>query len=154
MQKRTLVVLAVVLTLSVAGFAAPAAKSAGGPDKAYLQKVMDGWSTLDPANVAAYYASGPHTFFDVAPLKYGSWAEYQVGVTKALAGYKSGKFTVNDDADIHQGGNFAWSSATVKEELTSTAGKHEMATLRWTAVWEKQNGKWLIVHEHVSVPEQ
>jgi ketosteroid isomerase-like protein len=33
--------------------------------------------------------------------------------------------------------------------------KREMATFRWTAVFEKQkDGKWLIVHEHVSEPIQ
>ena len=56
-------------------------KSAGpAPDKAYLQKIWDGWSTLDPANVAKYYATGPHTYFDIAPLKYNSWDEYVKGV--------------------------------------------------------------------------
>jgi len=28
-----------------------------------------------------------------------------------------------------------------------------MSTFRWTAVFEKKNGKWLIVHEHVSLPQ-
>jgi ketosteroid isomerase-like protein len=27
-----------------------------------------------------------------------------------------------------------------------------MGQFRWTAVFEKQDGKWLIVHEHVSQP--
>jgi ketosteroid isomerase-like protein len=27
-----------------------------------------------------------------------------------------------------------------------------MATFRWTAIFEKQAGKWLIVHEQVSEP--
>ena len=69
-------------------------KSAAGPvpDKAYLQKIWDGWSTLDPANVEKFYATGPHVFFDIAPLKYGSWDEYQKGVKELLAGYKSAKF--------------------------------------------------------------
>ena len=72
-------------------------KSAGpGPDKAYLQKVWDGWGTLDPANTAQFYAPGQHTFFDVAPLKYNSWDEYEPGVKKELADYKSAKFTVSD----------------------------------------------------------
>ena len=74
-------------------------KAAGpAPDKAYLQKIWDGWSTLDPANVAQFYAPGPHTFFDIAPLKYGSFDEYAKGVQGVVAGYKSAKFTVNDDA--------------------------------------------------------
>jgi ketosteroid isomerase-like protein len=133
----------------------PMSKPAGGaPDKAHLQKIWDGWSTLDPSNVSEYYATGPHTFFDIAPLKYSSWEEYQAGVVKELADYKSAKFTVNDDAEIHPAGQYAWVTATVKEDMTQKSGKREMGNFRWTAVFEKQNGKWVIVHEHVSAPLQ
>ena len=115
-----LLMLALASVFSFADTKKPMSKTAGGaPDKALLQKIWDGWSTLDPSNVAEYYATGPHTFFDIAPLKYTSWDEYKAGVVKELADYKSAKFTVNDDA-----------------------------------VFEKQNGKWLIVHEHVSAPVQ
>ena len=147
-----------VITLSAAAQAKkPATKkvSAGpGPDKAYLQKIWDGWSTLDPANTAKFYATGPHTFFDIAPLKYSSWDEYEKGVKGVLAGYKSAKFTVNDDASIHPHGDVVWATATVKEEMTNKAGKVEMGNFRWTAVFENEDGKWLIVHEHVSAPLQ
>src|SRR5581483_2368599 len=74
--------------------AAPKSKAAKtGPDKAHMQKIWDGWGSLDPANVAQFYASGPHTFFDIAPLKYSSWDEYQKGVRQVVADYKSAKFT-------------------------------------------------------------
>src|SRR3984893_7112313 len=90
----------------------------GAPDKAYMQKIWDAWGTMDPANAANFYASGPHTFFDIAPLKYGGWAEDQAGVKNLLAGYKSAKFTVNDDAAMHPHGDLAWGTATVREEMT------------------------------------
>jgi ketosteroid isomerase-like protein len=122
------------------------------PDKAYLQKIWEGWSTLDPGKVAQYYASGPHVFFDIAPLKYGSWDEYEKGVKVVLSGYKMAKFTVNDDAAIHSHGDLVWATATVNEEMTTTAGKVEMGAFRWTVVFENQGGKWMIVHEHVSAP--
>jgi ketosteroid isomerase-like protein len=134
---------------SVKKSAAPAA-----PDKAYLQKIWDAWSTLDPANVAKFYASGPHTFFDIAPLKYGSWEEYNKGVKGVLSGYKSAKFAVNDDVAIHPHSDLVWATATISEEMTSKAGKVEMGNFRWTVVFENQDGKWLIVHEHVSAPLQ
>jgi ketosteroid isomerase-like protein len=124
------------------------------PDKAYMQKLWDGWATLDPANVAKFYASGPHTFFDIAPLKYNSWDEYEKGVKGVLAGYAKGKFTVNDDATLHPRGDLVWGTATITEELTTKAGKVDMGNFRWTVVWENQDGKWLIVHEHVSAPLQ
>lgn len=123
-------------------------------DKAYLQRIWDGWSTLDTANVAKFYATGPHTFFDIAPLKYSSWDEYEKGVKGVLAGYKSAKFTVNDDAVIHPHGDLAWATATVAEEMTTKAGKVEMGNFRWTGIFEDEDGQWKIVHEHVSAPIQ
>jgi hypothetical protein len=29
-----------------------------------------------------------------------------------------------------------------------------MGNFRWTVIWENEDGKWLIVHEHVSAPVQ
>lgn len=124
------------------------------PDKAYLQSIWDGWSTLNPANVEKFYATGPHTFFDIAPLKYGSFDEYEKGVKAVVAGYKSARFTLNDDVALHPHGDLVWATATVAEQMTTTAGKVEMGNFRWTVVFENENGKWLIVHEHVSAPVQ
>jgi ketosteroid isomerase-like protein len=161
-MKRLLPVSLCLLALTLPGFtqvkkpSMKMKKSAAGsaPDKAYMQKIWDGWSTLDPTNVAKYYAPGPHTFFDIAPLKYASWEEYQAGVKGVLAGYKSAKFTVNDDAEVHPQSDLLWATATVKEEMTTKAGKIEMGNFRWTVIWGNENGKWLIVHEHVSAPLQ
>ena len=153
MPKRLLIVLMCVLALTFASFAASKkAAASGAPDKAYLEKLMAGWSSGDPANMAQYYDPGDYTFFDIAPLRYSNWAEYQKGVTELLKGYKSLKLTLNDDAQIHTEGNLTWADATVKEDAVTAAGKHELATLRWTVIFQKEGGKWLIVHEHTSEP--
>ncbi len=159
MLKRFLTVSLCLVALALSGFAQTTKKTAmkkatagPAPDKAYLQKVWDGWSTLDPANVAQYYATGPHTFFDIAPLKYGSFDEYSKGVKAVVAGYKSAKFTLNDDLAIHPHGDLVWATATVAEQMITKAGKVEMGNFRWTVVLENEDGKWMIVHEHVSVP--
>lgn len=158
-MKRFLTVLLCLLALTLSGFAqtkkSPMTKPAGPvPDKAYLQKIWDGWSTLDPANVAKYYATGPHVFFDIAPLKYNSWDEYAKGAQGLVATYKSAKFTLNDDVAIHPHGDLVWATATVAEQMTTKAGKVEMGNFRWTAIFENEDGKWMIVHEHVSEPVQ
>jgi ketosteroid isomerase-like protein len=157
-QKPYLTVVSVVLLLTALGFAQAKKTStkpaSSGPDKAHLQKIWDGWATLDPSKVAEYYAPGQHTFFDIAPLKYSSWDEYQKGVVNVLADFKTAKFTVNDDAELHPAGQYVWATSTVKEDATMKSGKRDMATFRWTVVFEKQDGKWLIVHEHISEPLQ
>ena len=160
MPKRSLTLLVCILALSLSSFAAPKksakkmSSNGPGPDKAYMQKIWDGWSTLNTANVEQYYARGPHTFFDIAPLKYGSWDEYEKGVQPILKSFKSAKFTVNDDAELHQHGDLSWGTATVKEDAVKSNGKREMATWRWTVVFENESGKWLVVHEHISAPSQ
>lgn len=148
------VLFVVALTVGLTGSAEVKKPVGPAPDKAYLQKIWDAWSTLDPANAAKFYATGPHTFFDIAPLKYGSWDEYEKGVKGVLAGYKSAKCTVNDDAVIHSHGDLVWATATVAYEMTSAGGKVEMGNFRWTVVFENEDGKWLTVHEHVSEPVQ
>src|SRR5262249_12841190 len=75
-HKQARVVVVVVMLMVGLGFGQTkkAAKAAGGgPDKALMQKVWDGWSTLEVSNVSEFYATGPHVFFDIAPLKYASW---------------------------------------------------------------------------------
>jgi len=157
MLKRLFTVSLFLFALSLSASAqtkkSPMKKPTGpAPDKAYLQKIWDGWSTLDPANTAKFYATGPHTFFDIAPLKYGSWDEYEKGVKGLGAAYKSAKFTVNDDLAIHSQGDLVWATATIADQMTTTAGKVEMGNFRWTVIFENEDGKWLIVHEHVSEP--
>jgi len=118
------------------------------------KKVWNGWNSLNPDNTAPFYSRGQHTFFDVAPLRYSSWDEYSSGVRKEFADYKAAKFIVNDDLEIHPAGDYAWGTSTVKFDMTRTSGKRELGQFRWTVVWHKQDGQWLIVHEHVSVPAE
>ncbi len=152
-MKNRMAVLGLVLCLAIAGAAQKAKSGAAGVvDKAYLQKIWDGWAALDAAGQKQYYAQGPHVFFDIAPMKYASWDEYQAGVTKELGDYKAATFRVNDDLQIHKSGDAYWISATVASDMTHKSGKRDMGQFRWTAVFEKQDGKWLIVHEHVSAP--
>ena len=127
MYKRRLITLFCMLALSFSALAASKPKktaSPGAPDKAYLQKILDGWGAGNVANMTQYYDQGDYNFFDIAPLKYSNWAEYQKGVTELLKAYKSLKLTLNDDTQIHTDGNLTWTTTTVKEDAVTTAGKH------------------------------
>jgi ketosteroid isomerase-like protein len=157
MPKRLLTVALCLLTLTLSAQTkkSPMKAPAGPvPDKAYLQKIWDGWSTLNPDNVAQFYATGPHTFYDIAPLKYSNWDDYAKGARNLVSNYKSARFDLNDDVEIHPHGDLVWATATVKDQMTTTAGKVEMGNFRWTVIFENESGKWQIVHEHISAPLQ
>ena len=59
---------------------------------------------------------------------------------------------MNDDAAIHANGDLVWATATIADQMNNRNGKVEMGNFRWTVVFENEDGKWLIVHEHVSAP--
>lgn len=123
------------------------------PDAAYLQKIWDGWAALDASHQTQFYAQGPHTFFDEAPLKYDSWKEFEAGVGKILTSIKSAKFTV-EEPHIHPAGQYVWATALINQNAVLKDGKRDKAMLRWTVVFRQESGKWLIVHEHVSRPTE
>jgi ketosteroid isomerase-like protein len=155
LKQMSVVLLAICVAIPVMGKEPKKmASGAGAINQAYLQKIWDGWATLDVAGQKQYYAQGPHVFFDIAPLKYGSWDEYQAGVSAIISDLKAAHFTLNDDAQIHKSGDTYWVTATVASSMTHKSGKIEMETFRWTAIFEQHDGKWLIVHEHASAPLQ
>jgi ketosteroid isomerase-like protein len=123
------------------------------PDAAYLQKIWDGWATLNAANQTPFYAQGPHTFFDEAPLKYDSWKQFETGVDQILISIKSATFKV-EEPHIHPAGQYVWATALIDQDAVLKDGKHDRAILRWTVVFHQESGKWLIVHEHVSRPTE
>src|ERR1700739_3278533 len=129
----------------------PAATSSA-PDAALMQKVADAWGTLDPDKVAKYYSQAPNNvFFDISPLKYTGWQQYAEGVKKVFADYKSAKFTLKD-TQMHPAGSLTWVTTTWDATFERKNGKKDVMNGRWTAIWEKQGGNWLIVHDHFSVP--
>ena len=134
--------------------AAPAGRSTF--DKAMLQKVWDAWCTLDPRNPAKFYSHEPnHPFYDIAPIKYDNWSEYESGVKNVIGDWKSAKAKVNYDGIIHQESpTTVWSASTVDFEWVDKDGKDQKATVRWTAIWHKHGNNWMIAHDHTSVPMQ
>jgi len=57
-----------------------------------------------------------------------------------------------NDLSIAVDGNLAYSHCIVSGFFTGRDGSRLTVAVRTTDVLRKQNGKWLIVQEHVSVP--
>lgn len=124
------------------------------PDKALMQQIMDAWATMDPAAAAKYYdQSSSDVFYDDAgDVKFVGWPAYEAGIRKALQSEQSAKWRVNDDAVVHRAGNYAWGTATVHTEYVFKNGSKQTMEERWTLIWMKKGGDWLVVHEHFSAP--
>lgn len=131
------------------------AKSAPDADfKKLIAEYYAAWSSLNPNNAEKYYAKDAGlVFYDIAPLKYNSWAEYKDGVMKAFVEpMLSAKLTPNDDLKVNRRGALVWTTVTFHLSAKPKAGGSMEVDGRHTAIWEKRGAKWVIVHEHVSAP--
>jgi hypothetical protein len=100
-----------------------------------MQQIWDAWGTLNPANTAKFYSKDANrVFFDLAPMKYTGWSEYEAGVKKAFADYSSAKFTLYAGGHISQRGNFAWAEDTGHGTLTKKSGGKDDLDFRWTVL--------------------
>ena len=141
--------------MSPVAFGQPANKNNDGEFKTLIDRYFVAWSSLNPDNAAPLYAKNPDlVFYDIAPLKYTGWAEYDKGVRNVLGGFESLKLTPNHDLKVTRRGNVAWTTLTFHLSAKQKGGGQMEMDGRHTAIWERRGGKWLIVHEHFSAPLQ
>lgn len=133
-------------------------KAAADSEQATLQtlvpKIIASWESLDISKIESNYAAdADFAYFDLVPMKYKNWAEYRVGVQKALFDpNQSIKLKLNDDLGVHRRGSLAWATVTFGADLVSKQGASSHLDGRWTMVLEKRAHGWIVVHEHVSAP--
>jgi ketosteroid isomerase-like protein len=156
-MRRLLVVglgIALIATLSVLTLSRTAADSEENALRALVPKVIASWETLDISKIEPNYAAdADFAYFDLVPMKYNNWAEYRVGVQKALfEPNRSIKLRLNDDLGVHRRGSLAWATVTFGADIVSKQGAPSHLDGRWTMVLEKRAHGWIVVHEHVSAP--
>jgi uncharacterized protein (TIGR02246 family) len=149
------VALVAALTAGVLLTVVKAADTAGDAEfRALIDRYAAAWSTSDADQAAPLYAKDAGLiFYDLAPFEYAGWSEYREGVKKTFFDkMTSGKLTHKDDLRVTRRGKLAWTTVSLHLSIAFKDGKTEEIDARHTAIWEKRGGKWLIVHEHVSVP--
>lgn len=156
---RTRLLLSVGLVLGVVllTFAGARAEQQGN-DEVTFRKLTDdycaAWSTGITDTVAKFYAPDDDLiFYDVTPFSYHGWKEYVPGVHKALLDNAAElKLTCGKELKVTRRGNIAWTIVPMHFHEKTSDGKVEEVELRYTGIWEKRGSKWLLVHEHISVP--
>ena len=151
-MKRLLVVVLFMSTLCL-----PALAQKKGTDdfNDLIKRYYAAWNTLNPDNASFLYAQDADlVFFDIAPLKYGGgWKEYRDNFKKNVApGFSSLVLTPNNDVKVTRRGTLALTTLTFHFSAKQKDGTALDFDARHTIVWEKRNGQWLIIHEHVSKP--
>lgn len=116
-----------------------------------------GTSKLNIDVPAQFYAQEPNqVFYDIIPplQGYAGLEEYMANIQKNFYdNFSSFYLTPNyNDLRVTRRSDVAWTTITFHASGTQNDGKPLEADGRLTHIWERRDGKWLIVHEHCSVP--
>lgn len=150
----TAAVLALALTASA--FPQASSKPSADPQEAVRQTLLSstrGFSTNDfPAVEAAWSHREEVTVFESGHANYG-WADYRDHHLKPeMAEMKNVRYELSD-VKVRMAGTTAWSTFkyTIAADLP---GRHVDGSGLGTAILEKQENAWKIVHWHTSSPRK
>jgi ketosteroid isomerase-like protein len=108
----------------------------------------------DAAKIMANYEHSPNLIvFDLMPPRqYTGWDAYKKDWEGVLAGCKSAPKMEMTELAIDAGADFGFGHNIQHMTCTGANGAPMDLTFRVTDGYKKIHGKWLIAHEHVSVP--
>ena len=154
-QQMTGAIVGVILAaLSMVAFGSPARADAGADIRALEERFVAAFKAKDVDAIMKVYAPDQTlVVFDVVPPRqYVGAAAYRKDWQTFLDSFE-GPITVElTDLDIAADRNLAYSHSIQRVAGTDKQGKKLDLTVRVTDVYKKARGRWLIIHEHVSVP--
>jgi ketosteroid isomerase-like protein len=145
---------AIVVVLSIMASGTPARADARADIKALEQRFGAAVQAKDVDAIMQVYAPGPALLvFDVIPPRqYVGAAAYRKDWQGFLDGFAGPIAVELANLDIGVDRNLAYSHSIQRVSGTDKQGKKIDLTVRVTDVYQKIHGRWLIIHEHVSVP--
>jgi uncharacterized protein (TIGR02246 family) len=142
----------------LSGFSGLGIVYAKSDDEGQIRELLDNFSLAFRAKnadqlMSFYEHSDKLVAFDwVTPRQFTGWDAYRKDFKHLFDGF-DGPITYDiSDVSITTDGNMAYSHSMNHLAGTLKNGNKKDTVVRVTAVYRKIEGKWLIVHEHVSVP--
>ncbi|HUJ94334.1 MAG TPA: nuclear transport factor 2 family protein [Terriglobales bacterium] len=155
-MKRSGIFLLTILTLILCGLTSSSfAKSNDEAQiRAMMQSFQDAFNAKDLDGIMKMYAPGDQLLvFDVVPPRqYAGFDAYKKDWQDTLAMFDGPVTFVLSDLAVTTEGKLAYSHSIQHVVGKMKNGQQADLTVRVTDVYKKIKGKWLIVHEHVSVP--
>lgn len=147
----TIALVAIAVSIAVAADSDPASVAA---IKTLEANFVAGVNAKDSAKIMANYEHSPTlVVFDLLPPRqYTGWEAYKKDWEGVLAGCKSAPKLEMTELAIDAGADFGFGHNIQHMSCTGTNGAPMDLTFRVTDGYRKIHGKWLIAHEHVSVP--
>jgi ketosteroid isomerase-like protein len=125
-------------------------------EEAEIQRVIEGYvealRAKDLDGIVSIYAPELVVFNIVPPLQYVGADTFRKHWQEAFSSIQGPFGYEIADLDITVGDDVAFTHSLSRSSSPLPSGQKIGNWLRWTACFRKIGGKWLIVHEHVSVP--
>jgi len=153
-RKSGAIACAIFVALSALTFGTPARADARADIKALEERFVAAFKAKDVEAIMRVYVPDQKLFvFDVVPPRqYVGAAAYRKDWQTFLGSF-DGPITVElTDLDVGADRNLAYSHSIQRVTGTDKQGKKLDMTLRVTDVYQRIRGRWLVIHEHVSVP--
>jgi ketosteroid isomerase-like protein len=129
--------------------------NSGSGDEEVIRSLYNQWeiaaSGKDLNKIMSFYApNDTAVFYDAfPPREYKGTNAYRKDYENFFATFSGSMKSVISDLNVHAVGNLAYVYGI---DTWTIAGQEQPMIFRFTDVLEKINGKWLIVHEHLSFP--
>jgi uncharacterized protein (TIGR02246 family) len=125
-------------------------------DEAAIRELLDSFAKAfrdkDVDGVMAPFAKNIVSFDILPPLQTVSAETFVTHWQQFFESHQGPIHVEFPDIRIATGDDVAFSYCVHRIKGTLKSGQQTDWWLRWTACYRKTNGRWLIVHEHVSVP--
>jgi uncharacterized protein (TIGR02246 family) len=125
-------------------------------DEAQIRQLVDNWvktvSAKDINKLMSYYAEDILLFDIMPPLEHRGASAYRKNWEECFPyfqgpiGYEIRDLNITTDSEV------AFSHSLNRISGTTTDGEEIDNWLRVTVCYRKIDGKWMVTHEHVSVP--
>jgi len=122
--------------------------------RAAVNQLWQSWETRDLNLTSEVVAHDPDMVIfgtDVAE-RFVGYEEFTTAIEQMFAAMKMQTSFHDEVSRVHDSGKVAWYSGVAEVEGTSGGEDFTIAGLRFTAVLEKRDAKWVIVQCHSSVP--
>lgn len=125
-------------------------------DEAQIRRLLDDWAkavydrNLD--NVMSFYAPDIVAFDVIPPLQFNGIEAYRKNWQMGFDCMQQPMQFESRDLGLSIGDDVAFSHRLVHMSGTMNDGQAFDNYVRWTSCFRKINGRWLITHEHISVP--
>jgi len=131
-------------------------KADAANDEVEIRKVWDRWAKAfrahDINGIMSLYAPKVIAYDIVPPLQYVGKDAYRRDYEEFLAQYEGPIETEFRSVSIVAGNNVAFIHSLERISGTLKSGQKSEVWVRATRGLRKINGKWLIVHDHISLP--